>query len=428
MKKVWLWIFCIVLTVIILFTVFFWDSIVIYTAPKMVLSQALSDTLQQLDARFRYNPIRNCLDNFSLEGRYAATVALETEVRNLGPVTCDLQVQSDAAGHQAQIDGSIHSGNSELNLSLHISDRFAALSSQELVEGKYYGITYDTFLKDMEHFPLAKLIIPESTIISWNSDLESIQQVMNRPYIAPKISEEDIQLLIAGILLLDAEVSNEAIDGFNCVQITYSASGEEVRNLLSNVMSTDISQPASVTASFYLYEKKLLRMDMNCVAGNNSLRCTLHLGEQCKVDDLCFSFDRVENGVTSSNSVIVRTLSSDTTYQETIWFSGDFRHEASYSWDSNNGDMTFSWDNAMPIRLNLSQTAEGLHIVTEDFAQLFGLLTHGAVKSNREVDAVITLKPGQSIVSPEFINLDQWSYEDFLTLLKGLGIWLGFSF
>ena len=428
MKKVWIWVSCIVLAVIILFTLCFWDSLVIYSAPQMVLSQALSDTLQQLDVRFRYNPVRNCLDNFSLEGRYAATVALETEIQNLGPVACDLQVLSDAVSHQAQIDGSIHSGDSKLNLSLHISDRFAALSSQELVDGKYYGITYDTFLKDMERFPLAKLVIPKATIINWNSDLKSIQQMMSRPYIAPRVSEEDIRLLVAGILLLDAEVSDETIDGFDCVQITYSASGEEVRNLLSNVMSTDISQTASIRASFYLYEKKLLRMDLNCVAGYNSLRCTLHLGEQCQVDDLRFTIDRVENGVTSSNSVIVRTVSSDTIYQETIWFSGDFKHEASYSWDSNNGDMTFSWDNAMPIRLNLSQTDEGLRIVTDDFAQLFALLTHGVVKSNREVAAVMTLKPGQAIVSPEFINLDRWSYEDFLALLKGLGRWLDLSF
>ena len=423
--RAWCWVLAAVLTLALILTVFCWDTIVIYAASKAVLTGALQDTISQLDVRFRYNPIRNTLDQYSPEGRYTASVTLETETEHLGHLSCDLAVQTDAVSHQASVDGVLHSKSGDLNLSLYLNDTGMAISSEELLAGRYYGITYDTFASDLNHFPLLKYVIPAATVTRWEKSLDEIQSVMSRPYQPPEITREDIRYLMAGILLLDTKVSRGTVQGLDCYVITYSAAGQEVRDLLGYVLDVNSTDTGEIAANFYLHNRKLVCVELACSAGENALQCRLDLGEQCRTDDLHLTVQKKEQDQSAKTVISVSTQSSGPFYQETVSVTGDSCNEVRYSWDSDNGDMIFSWNSGMPIRLNVTQKQDGLHVSTADFAQLFSVMTGRSGKSGREVAAVMTLKPGTVLTAPEYTNLDAWSYEDLLTLLKGLGGLLG---
>lgn len=432
-KNLWLWILGIVLASAIALTAFFWDTIVIFAAPKAVLTTALSDTLTDLDIRFRYNPVRNLLGQYSPEGRYDATVKLKTDTQHLGPISCDLRVQTDLLAHQAQASGTIGTSGGNLNLSVYLNDTYLALSSQELVNGKYYGLTYDTFASDLERFPLARLLIPESTMTMWENSLEDIQAIMGRPFRAPQITEQDVRLLIAGILLLDSRVTPETLDGQKCFKITYAAQGEEVCDLLSNVLSTEGSATGQITASFYLLNRNLIRVEILGSAGENTVAFSLDLGEQCLNNDLRITIVRKEKGSAASADMTISTASAGTTYRETVSceLTTDMdisRTAVSYTWDSNNGDMILAWNDSLPVRMNVSQTDAGLQIVTEDFAQVMHILAGKKGENTRQISAAVALCPGAPVTVPEYTNLDQWSYEDLMILLKGLGGLLGLPY
>lgn len=432
-KRIWLWIAAAVLCAACVLTACFWDAIVVYAAPKAVLSEALAEALSDLDLRFRYNPVRNLLDLYSPEGRYTAAITLETDTELLGSVSCDLQANTDAVSHRFLADGKVTTSGGDLNLSLYLDGECMAVSSRELVNGNYYGIQYDSFAADMERFWLVKPLIPAATFQKWEENLNQIQTAMNRPYSVPEISQEDVRMLMTGVLLLDSKVSREAYNGLDCYCITYAAGGSQVKELLSCVLDAANTQTADISASFYLYEKQLIGIDIRGTAGENTVRYSLDLGQQCGTSDLQFTQFRTENGVSSSAVITVSTASADTLYRETVLCDitdegGARRTEVSYSWNSNNGDMTLSWNKAMPIRMNVTRSQEGLHIVTQDFAQLMEILAGQTGDTTNEVSCTMTLTPGTEIKAPKYIPMSRWSSEDLLTLLKGLGGLIGFSF
>lgn len=430
-KRIWIFILAAAVCFVSVLAACFWDTIVIYAAPKAVLSQATKDTISQLDIRFRYNPIRNLLDLYSPEGQYTVSAQLQTETELLGPVSCDVQVSTDAPAHQAFVDGTIHSSGGDLDLSLFLNGEYMALSSQDLVDGKYYGITYDSFVSDLDRFPLIKFMIPDASLGKWENTLLEIQSLMNRPYEVPQVTQEDMRLLMVGILLLDSKVSREVYDGLDCWKITYGAEGQEIKSLLSNVLDTQNVETAEIAASFYLKERTLVGIEITGAAGENSVLYMLHLGEQCLTNDLCFTAMRTENGSRSDIGITVSTSSRSDTYQETIILNitadESNRREVSYSWDSNSGDMVLSWNQGMPVRMNVTRNEDGLRIATDDFAQLMAILAGRKGNTAKEVSCVMTLMPGSAISAPEYSHISQWSSEDLLQLLRGLGRWLGIA-
>ena len=106
---------------------------------------------------------------------------------------------------------------------------FAAITSEDLFKGGYYGITYDTFSSDVRSFPLLSRLIPSATLSKLDSSVEKLQVYMNRtrqiPQL-PEVQEEDIHKLILGLLVLKSDVHKETltVDGqsLECLRFDYS--------------------------------------------------------------------------------------------------------------------------------------------------------------------------------------------------------------
>ena len=146
MKKKW-WIFVGVLAALLLSLSCF--GVRLRIAPRLVLSRALDNTIAQLDSRFEKSPVHLLANALDSQGRQQARLKLETEEKHLGPVVYDMTLQTQIGPNRIRADGAVITGGKFLDIQLFLDENFAALASQGLLEGRYYGITYETFSRDL---------------------------------------------------------------------------------------------------------------------------------------------------------------------------------------------------------------------------------------------------------------------------------------
>ena len=415
---------CVFLLAAMILTVVFWDSVALVIAPKAVLTTALSDAFTKLEERFEDSPLWIVAEGYDEGGCNTIQMQLDTANDLVGEIKYDMKVQTDEANHQILAEGTAKTSRNQLNLSVYANPEFVALTSAELLQGGYYGIQYDTFAADIRSFPLIGLLIPDVTIQEWYRSLKSVQVFMSRDYTLPEfpdITEEDMKMLMLGILALRSDVTKTEISiGANtlpCRKITYSEAGDRVSEVLKYILDTTGQEGGEITASFYLYEKALVKVELTGTAGDNKVHCEILSGTDIQADDLAISFAKVENGSVSDLSVVVHTKREGERYSETISMN---EMAISYDWNPNSGDMKLYLPNKEPVALILEEAEAGFQVVTQDLAVLLD------INSNAQCRCIMSVAKGSEVEEPHYKNMDQWSFQDLMVLLGGVGSLIGF--
>ena len=412
------WLLALIPAILLLAAALFWF---LYLSPRMALSRAVSDALSQLEQRLTESPVPILVKGYDESGKN--TTSLELTVSD--GVQYDMQVQTDMTANQILAQGTIRIEGKSLNLSAYLDREFAAIISEDLFKGGYYGITYDTFSSDVRSFPLLSRLIPSATLSKLDSSVEKLQAYMNRsrqvPWL-PDVQQEDIRTLILGLLVLKSDVHRETltVDGesLECLRFDYSATGEQAGTLLGYLMDTGGLTQGDITASFYLHDKTLLAVRCSGRAGENQATLRMELGQDAAQGDVSIAFEKLENGEKSAFSYQIGARDADGAHTETIVFG---TQSVSFDWQPETGDMVLTLPEKAPISLNLTQTQDGFRIQTRDFASLIG------INSQKGFDSTMTVRKGASITTPEYKNLDEWSLDDLLVLLGSIGGLLGFK-
>lgn len=437
-KRKWWLILIPVLLIAVPLVVLFWDSIVIHVAPQTVLAASVAKATAQLEERFRDSPLLLVTKVLNREGQYSATLEGSAVNAYVGEIGYDMNAQADLAAHQIFAEGTLHFSERDLDLSVYLDRNFMAISSQNLLQNNFYGITYDTFSSDIRSYSLLKLLVPEATMQQWEESVADIQSKMNRTYQAPELSEVDTGKLLVGLLALKCQVSSEPVvlngQQVSCYQVTCGASGAEVLDILDCLMDTAGAESGQITASFYLYRNALVKAVVNGSAGENRVQYSLMLGEDPGTGPLTLEGQQVRSGQQSSFTASVNTRHDGSRYSET-WETeriADGEKQAavvSYGWDSATGDMTLTKNNGTPVSLNLTGTENGLRLASDDFAALLNLFSaeEKDPAARKSASCVMTVTKGASVATPAYKNLDQWSMEDLITLLSGIGSLIGFQ-
>jgi len=231
------WLLLLIPAVLLLAAALVWF---LYLSPRMTLSNAADDALSMLEQRLGESPVPILAKGYDESGRNTTSLALTVS----DGVQYDMQVQTDLTSNQILADGTIRIDGKALNLSAYLDKEFAAITSEDLFKGGYYGITYDTFSSDVRSFPLLSRLIPSATLSKLDSSVEKLQVYMNRtrqiPQL-PEVQEEDIHKLILGLLVLKSDVHKETltVDGqsLECLRFDYSATGEQAGTLLGYLMA-----------------------------------------------------------------------------------------------------------------------------------------------------------------------------------------------
>lgn len=433
-KKKWLWILLAVLLAAAAAVYVFWDSIAVYVMPKSVLSKALYVAMEDLQARYDQSPVSMLAGHVDPEGKYTSRMELETENELLGPVSYNMTFLADTMDNRFSAEGIVATSQNDLDLSVYLDRDFMALSSGDLLGGAYYGITYETFPEDIRSIPLLTMFIGESILSGWEASVSDIQSSMERSYQIPElpeISQRDVQRAMTAVLLLPSKVElvempvlGEYVKGH---RITYSAKGEQVRQVLGYLMDTGDGSNAQVTASFYLYEEQLVMMQLHGEAGGNIIRCALEL--MFDVATRTFRFAVKEQGQ-EQGFCFQHEAESQNGYLNEAWtvypnFESEGKGaEIRYRWEPVMGEMVIGTEPS--VTLNIFETEAGLNIQTDHFEWLLDAVFGN--EPDLEAEAVscnMTLQNGAQITTPEYKNISQWSLEDLLVLLGGVGSLFG---
>lgn len=418
-------------------------------APRLVLSRALGTALEQLEERFADSPVHLFAEAIDPEGRQQATLQLETEQKTLGIVRYDMSVQTQLAPCRILAAGTVVTGGRALDLSLYLDGNFAAVSSQSLVEGSFYGITYDSFSQDIRGRQLLAALIGESTISAWEGSVSDLDTAMSRDVTLPKWGTEDIISALYGVLALKPQVSRidtPAGGSAKTDAVIFRATGQEIAaaaepyrgdlspELLSLIDEWQADASACVEVLFLLHKGALMEIQavMTSVAVNTRIYVTLGTDPRTGPLNLVII---TEAGEDSSNTVLkIETTSDETAYRETFSLSTTANGEqstfsADYTYDLSTGEMDVTilrdTDKAQ-LRLNLAGEGESVTITTQDITPLLNLFRE--TPATGPAICTMTISPGTEISVPEYRNLDQWSMEDLLTLLEGFGGLLGLDF
>lgn len=415
----------------------FWEDLAIYIAPKTVLTEAISQTLPQLQQRFAGNPIRIFYQGLDPEGNQTVDIDMTKEDPLWGTVRYDMQFQVQP--HRVYGVGKAFNGQRDLNLSVYLDSEFMAISSEELLRGSYYGIHYDSFSEDIRSIPLLNWILGDSMLSKWESSVRNIQQAVEKgitkpvPQI-PQISENEVNALLVGMLAMPAKTEKTTVflQGQNteCYRIAYAMEGEKVLELLKQILPLPDTGAASLKAAFYLCEKKLVLMDITLTAESFSYHISAELGQNVLEDILSVTVEQRRGEQQSRMSAEVVTFQSESRYQERWCLQTDQQEPVrfAYDWDSVTGEMHLSKGDENAISCLFEPTDGGFRIESTNFQELYGLLNPSVKPGDRPLQGSMTIQRGSDFATPSYKNLNQWSLEDFLILLEGVGSLIGIPF
>ena len=397
MKRIWWILFAVPVVALLIGLCFF--GVRLRIAPRLILSRAVDNSLAQLDSRFERSPVQLLTKALDSQGRQRAALKLETESKHLGPVVYDMTLQTQTGPNRIQAEGAVITGGKVLDIQLFLDENFAALASQGLLEGRYYGITYETFSRDLRERQLLTALLGEGTIADWEENLSALEEKMATQLTFPDFSAADIRNLLRGVLALKPEIGREKIllptagdhRGFG---VTFRATGAEIhktaepyRQQLSGTFRNWIDKmsrdpESQVCVKFSLYEGKLIQILAQLEVDGEDSECLIYLGDDPGEKALSVELDWQTGGKAQRFSVMIRTEQDEERYEEELHFikTENGKKESTtveYTWDLSSCEMALDirqGERTVQQRLNLTGEGESLTIRSQNIRPLLNFL------------------------------------------------------
>lgn len=443
-RKLWIYIAA-AIAAFVLSLCFF--SVRVRIFPRLVLSGALNKSLTQLETRYEKSPLHMFGDVFDPLGCYQTDLQLETDMDYVGLVRYDMDLQMQLAPLRVAASGTVVTGGKALDLSLYLDRDFAAVSSDGLVGGNYYGITYDRFSQDIRSRELLAVLIGEDTISQWENGVSALANAMSSELKQPEFSSDDIRTALYAVLTLNPQISKQKLtvsgEERTVYSVSFQATGQQIgeaakphQNELTPQLSAwidSIKNDSDFLAQvvFFLDRGALIKLEINLQysGGSSVIRVLLGNAEELKPVELELQITEGED--LNRFSLSVDTASNEESYQEYFILTQTRNgvrksHVMDYNYDLSSGELNLhvaTDGKQAEMKMHLAEEGERLTIITQDAAPLLDLFREKPLKT--PVICTMSVMPGGVVTTPEYRNLDQWSMEDLWTLLKGFGSLVG---
>ena len=428
----------------------FREQILIHTAPRFVLSRAFAEAFAQLEARFSGSPIQILAQNLDPQGCCHAELSLDTSNAVLGLLRWNMDIKTQGDPAQVLAQGSVTSDGRKTDLSVFLGNSFAAISaSKNDIKGKYYGIGYESFRRDLEQKSLLSALIGKQTIAQWDSFAAKLEKVMSHSYVLPDFSLQDLRSACFGLLVLRPKVSRQLItfDGQpqNVHAATFCFSGQQLASLAESqnttlpqelrVLITKLkNDPNSmISAVFYLSDRTIIRAEGELLCSGRQFRFTADLGEAPAENPVQLTFSSTADTVPNQWIIASKVRRTEQSYSENISITNETNGirkptVLNYSRDTITGETVLKIQRQgreHKLRFTLHPKEDGFLLRTDQFFAMLNVFL--PVKNTEPAICTIDVSKGKPFSAPEYLNLSEWSLEDTLSLLSVFQDFIGLS-
>ena len=413
MKKRWV---LILIPAVLAFLVFSDRDFRIRLMPRSAVRSAVLETADVLNARFAGNPVLHIASSMNWADQALHFHFPEENGRGVLHL-------------QPRILSGVWAGE-RLNARFFADGEGIAAASDQLTAGKWYGIRYDSFAQDISQIPLISWILSESLLRQWESGLSDLQARFLAEFgfpAVPSVSREDLSRLTFALASMKAEVKRTAISlgnsTQNCLRIHFRSD-----ELLSPLLPRSGQGDAACT--FYLRNGQLILTDITAESEGQKIRFQLESEGDPATDPirLLYSCEEAGKGTPVSAEILSQIRSGILTESWTIRAAGGTL-AFSYRYDPASGAATVSSGESEPAALLFHPGDEGFHLETGDFPQIAAMLFAPDFSLPDTMSrCILDVHPDSAPERPEFLTPKDWSTEDLLTLLEGLGSVLNIPF
>lgn len=253
----------------------FRDTLLMCLLPQIPLGKAIEGAAVRLETEIQESPLPILLRGYEEDGLNT----LEARLSNDGAPVGRLQIRADLEGNQIQLKGEFPEGSQLPGLDLYLNRDALALTS-DILQGGYYGITFDTFAQDLDSIPLAARLLPPQLKGEWETSVRGLQEKMDwdisLPAI-PQISREELKPALLGLWVLRPQV--EAVERNSpeqlCWRISYRVKGKTAKFLWEKVFQGSYTGKEEICLTFYLYQNTLIQAEFSGTAGDRHMECRL---------------------------------------------------------------------------------------------------------------------------------------------------------
>ena len=155
-----------------------------------------------------------------------------------------------------------------------------------------------------------------------------------------------------------------------------------------------------------------MEVELFVVSGSHQACYTIELGKDILNGPLSFGFFRKDGQTSDAFSVAVIPEQKGEGRWETVSINDT---AFSYTWDSDSGALQLSLPEKDDMIWYLSEEEDGVSASTDDLSVVWKSL------EGKKASCSMLIKKGAEISAPDYKNLDEWSFQDLLTLFTGIG-------
>ena len=436
MKRNWLWKCSILVTILGTVFVFGREVLAVRLAPKAVLYSSLVKMTEQLKLRVKDSPLEMLLDIADPEGKYTADISLQAYANSLVFESYKVKIQTNAKKYQVFADGLCLNGGNKSKLSCYLDQDFISFSTDKLAHSRGVGIVFSSFSNDIQKIPLIDYFVSDQTIAQWDEFLQGFPIALGKimPILRlPRISGQNINNCILGVLALPCktEYLSLSIEGElrDCVALTYSAKGEQINYYLN---ANSFPKTSEFQVTFYLYKNALIKTVVKYTAFDQSLLLEGFFGQDSLNEEIrvcgTWNYDDITNYFTATIDAAKDESPNNWNMKWIRNAEGTTQTMVQVSFLPDTGCMYLSSTaGEHPISFYLQKRGESIYVKIEDLEDYIGRINPDfwLFQQVDKYTAEILLYRGSEIIKPKYKKLDEWSLEDFWSVLTDVGSFLG---